>query len=606
MHIVRFQRIALATALLLAAHGAGRAGGGEWRMLKLFQGEFLGGTNTAGAQREKLEAQAHRHVRFAIPAAVRLRVAYTVDEKFIPAYWPKDIALSPGITLNAVLKGPGKGEARHLVATSSEFDAPAGSVLTLYIDEDTYSSGYKTFYPAKWRITVHYRDAGQAHSALPAVTGQSSGVQTPAPPPAPTAAPPAPDVHDPPAPDCGVQAECAAPALPEPVQEAPRKTDAKAASAALDLAFWNSVKDSANPVLLRAYLEKFPDGVFAVIAREKLKGLRPPPAAPPATPGQAARGKKPSVATLLKQAEKAEDLAASLKLYLRAAQMGSARASAEAAQLIYQDSTDAAGAQRAFGLFRSALAGGYYGSCDNYIYALLNENHTEEATGVFIACYRARPEETMASIERWGVRFQRVLQKKLKAAGRYRGAIDGAFGPASRAALEAFAQSGAVKTPALVISPRGVGPVTGKTPYTLKALRAALPGFVIREENYSSEGDISSRFIAFRNGRPAMRFEGEDTVSQIAVHDPAIATRDGLRAGMSLAALKARGLTRGMRCHTGADDAAEKIFCTREGFYLTFVFRNGAPVGFPPDEAVPPAKMPGKAQVSAILWFSGD
>ena len=615
MHI--FHKSALAALGFLLIIPAGGANAGEWILLKVFQGEFLGGPNTGGDRRDKLEAQAHRHVRFAIPAAVKLRIAYTVDEKFIPAYWPKDISLTPGIDLTALLKGPGKREKRYLVATSSEFDAPAGSVLTLHIDEESFSSGYKTFYPAKWRITVHYKGAKQTQAALPAVTGQSSGVQTPAPAPAPApAAAPAP--QEPPAAECGVQAECAKPPLPEPVKDPPKKTGAKPADPALDLAFWNSVKDSANPVLYRAYLEKFPKGVFAIIARERLKKLKPAPAAPapaPATPAAApvpaaggaakpATGEKLTAGALIKQAEEAEDLAASLKLYLRAARMGSARASAEAAQLIYQDSTDEAGAQRAFGLFRKALAGGYYGGCDGYIYALLNENHTKEATGVFITCYKAHPEDTMASIGRWGARFRQTLQKRLKAAGRYQGAIDGAFGPASRAALDAFVRSGAVKARALIVSPRGVGPITGKTPYTLKVLRAALPGYVIHEENYSSEGDIYSRLTALRGGKLALRFDGGDTVTQISIHDPAIATRDGLRAGMSFAALKKRGLTKGLSCHTGADDSAGEIFCTREDFYLTFIFKNGEPKDFPADEAIPLAKMPAKARVDALLWFA--
>ncbi len=295
-----------------------------------------------------------------------------------------------------------------------------------------------------------------------------------------------------------------------------------------------------------------------------------------------------------------------LKWYLRAAQKGSAKASAEAGQLVYQDSTDKAGMQRAFSLFGKAIAGGYYGGCDGYIYALLNENMTKQAVDVFLKCYKAKPLDTLASIGRWGARFRGELQKWLKAAGRYNGAIDGAFGPASRAALEAWAAGGAAKTPALVISPRGVGRLTGKTPYTKKALQKALPGFAIREENYSSEGDIYSRLTARRGGKLAMRFDGGNTLDRIDIFDPAIATKDGLRAGMSFAKLKKRGLTRAMTCRTGADDTADVIYCPRKDYYLTFTFANGAPIRFPPDDVVPLAKMPGKARVRAILWFAQD
>ena len=40
-----------------------------------------------------------------------------------------------------------------------------------------------------------------------------------------------------------------------------------------DRAFWDSVKDTNNPDELRAYLEEFPNGVFAKLARIRLKAL---------------------------------------------------------------------------------------------------------------------------------------------------------------------------------------------------------------------------------------------------------------------------------------------------------------------------------------------
>ncbi len=123
------------------------------------------------------------------------------------------------------------------------------------------------------------------HLASPAKPGQASGsaaVPAPAITPPPTAAAMPPRQE----PECGAEAECKEP--PEPVRIKPEPSDAKpepapaaplaaqtpAANSALDLAFWNSVRDSANAALFRAYLDKFPQGVFAVIAREKLKSLK--------------------------------------------------------------------------------------------------------------------------------------------------------------------------------------------------------------------------------------------------------------------------------------------------------------------------------------------
>jgi PQQ-dependent catabolism-associated CXXCW motif protein len=79
--------------------------------------------------------------------------------------------------------------------------------------------------------------------------------------------------------------------LDRPVAAAP-KVDSTAApkvdSAVNDRVFWESVKDSRNPDELNAYLEKFPDGTFAGLARARLKSLaaaKPPTQVATATPG---------------------------------------------------------------------------------------------------------------------------------------------------------------------------------------------------------------------------------------------------------------------------------------------------------------------------------
>ena len=51
---------------------------------------------------------------------------------------------------------------------------------------------------------------------------------------------------------------------------APASQTADAAVDALDLAFWNSVKDSNRSEELQAYLEQHPNGHFAGLARARL------------------------------------------------------------------------------------------------------------------------------------------------------------------------------------------------------------------------------------------------------------------------------------------------------------------------------------------------
>lgn len=64
------------------------------------------------------------------------------------------------------------------------------------------------------------------------------------------------------------------PAKPE-VQKAPETADRE-----VEVTFWNSVKDSGDPALLRAYLERYPDGLFAVIASLMIERIEAKPAEP--------------------------------------------------------------------------------------------------------------------------------------------------------------------------------------------------------------------------------------------------------------------------------------------------------------------------------------
>jgi hypothetical protein len=45
-------------------------------------------------------------------------------------------------------------------------------------------------------------------------------------------------------------------------------------SEAVELTFWESIRDTEDTHLLVAYLEKFPQGEFAVIAHARLKAMR--------------------------------------------------------------------------------------------------------------------------------------------------------------------------------------------------------------------------------------------------------------------------------------------------------------------------------------------
>jgi formylglycine-generating enzyme required for sulfatase activity len=58
-----------------------------------------------------------------------------------------------------------------------------------------------------------------------------------------------------------------------PAQTPPPGTDPESLSLRAELLFWESMKDSRNPEELRAYIDAYPDGRFALLARARLKAL---------------------------------------------------------------------------------------------------------------------------------------------------------------------------------------------------------------------------------------------------------------------------------------------------------------------------------------------
>lgn len=85
-----------------------------------------------------------------------------------------------------------------------------------------------------------------------------------------------------------VQTAPAAQIQPTPSVAAPPRADIAARpapaadAAAIEVAFWNSIKDEKNPSLFEAYLKRYPNGAFADIARITLDELKAATRTPPA------------------------------------------------------------------------------------------------------------------------------------------------------------------------------------------------------------------------------------------------------------------------------------------------------------------------------------
>ena len=66
--------------------------------------------------------------------------------------------------------------------------------------------------------------------------------------------------------------------LEEAAVPAAEAAAADAEVSAVELAFWDTVKDSDNPEMFSAYLERYPEGAFAALAKVRLEEVGSPPA----------------------------------------------------------------------------------------------------------------------------------------------------------------------------------------------------------------------------------------------------------------------------------------------------------------------------------------
>jgi hypothetical protein len=276
---------------------------------------------------------------------------------------------------------------------------------------------------------------------------------------------------DEPAPvDTGDAMECRDRECREPDQ-VPVPVDADAAPAAsdpqdraLDLAFWQSIADSADATLFEAYLRQFPNGTFRPIAEARLREVdkagggtapAPDPVAAAPEPDALYRAAMDRLNQVFVRPPGEWNAAARepIALLEQAAALGQADAMIELGSLAEQGigmATDNGIAVRRY--LQAAEAGAVRG----YFRALMVLDQIGDNTGfvsVFEQAYRAAPLEAIEVLARDVSRQASVwLQQMLRAARYYDGPLDGAFGAASKAALDAYLSGG----PAPVAAPAAI------------------------------------------------------------------------------------------------------------------------------------------------------
>ncbi len=409
--------------------------------------------------------------------------------------------------------------------------------------------------------------------------------------------------------ECENGAECKPAPAPEPVTDqgmSVTSANKPADNQALDLAFWSSIKDSNNKALFKAYLDKFPNGVFAVIARQKL-GLAAGSSQVDSGSTTGSAGKADmSVAELLKKAEAADDNLSALKLYLKASKKGSGEASYQAAGIYVSGGNVKIDMNKAFKYFKLATDRGFTDAWPQYILNLITEDHMQRAVMEFFRFYKASKKDCIPYIESWGDDFRRKVQVVLQKKGFYSGDIDGKIGPASLAAIDAYVSGKkpvVAKTSGLIVSAKGIGSITANTAYRLKALKKALPGFIVKIRKYSAEGDVYTSITAYRAGRQAIAFDGNEKVTEFQVLDASIRDDSGIHPGMSFARVRKTGRLKGMECYIGADDTSDLILCSRPGAAIGYNFENRLGGG---DQLVKLSKIPPSSRLKSISWTAQE
>ncbi|SDR35900.1 Uncharacterized protein, contains caspase domain [Rhizobiales bacterium GAS113] len=102
------------------------------------------------------------------------------------------------------------------------------------------------------------------------------------------------------------------PAKPDAISDQVAKTlQTPAPQIDADALFWDSVRNSRSPADINAYLAKFPNGVFAELARNRLAELRATPTVAPAAPLNAALAAALAISSPKETQKSHEELAAS-------------------------------------------------------------------------------------------------------------------------------------------------------------------------------------------------------------------------------------------------------------------------------------------------------
>ena len=231
----------------------------------------------------------------------------------------------------------------------------------------------------------------------------------------------------------------------------PQVVEPKTDQTAIELAYWNAIKDSDNPAVVRSYLEKFPKGAFNFLARNRLMQIE-----------AAAAAKRAKASSARKAEEQAAAEAKRVKKQAKAAQAekrrkAEAKSKAEAAARVRREK-ELADWRAVRGSTDPAALQAYLIKYPAGAFSDLAQARLEAAKQLQMAALQPKSAEPSSetaapakAAEEPTDNRQLVLrvQQELARLGCSPGRPDGAWGAKSKRALESFARHGKLQLASL-------------------------------------------------------------------------------------------------------------------------------------------------------------
>jgi len=168
-------------------------------------------------------------------------------------------------------------------------------------------------------------------------------------------------------------------------------------------------------------------------------------------------------------------------------------------------------------------------------------------------------------------------------------------------ALAVSAAAPARAAEALQITETGVGPIVATTPFSVQRVQQLLPGYAVKMDKRSTEGESYRVILVTRQGRTLATINpaaGEKRIFSIRVGSGQVVNKLGPKIGSNYASIFGPTVSAG--CHAGAEELSGKVICSHPKSKHVSYLLSGRSNGL--DGSVPPIATLSKFVVEEIIW----